>query len=84
MDIKRFRRIFDDLDDPEELVFEAEIAYLQDLLLASWEAAAGEAQAAYELWRSRRDGESYAVYRACADRADAAQDALALRARRVA
>jgi hypothetical protein len=48
-----------------------------DALLDSWHAAASEARASYAEWRRRRDAESYAAYRACADRADAAQDALA-------
>jgi hypothetical protein len=43
----------------------------------AWRAAAAEANLAYEAWRESRDAGSYAVYRAFADRADAAQDALA-------
>jgi hypothetical protein len=45
----------------------------------AWRAAAAEANMAYEAWRASRDADCYAVYRACADRADAAQDALANR-----
>lgn len=44
----------------------------------AWRAAAAEANVAYETWRASRDAGSYAVYRACADRADAAQDALTI------
>jgi hypothetical protein len=51
--------------------------YLASELRHKWRAAAAEANAAYEDWRARRDAGSYAVYRACADRADAAQHALA-------
>ncbi len=47
-------------------------------LLAEWRLAASDARAAYANWRRRRDRDSYAVYRAYADRADAAQDALAI------
>jgi hypothetical protein len=52
-----------------------------DLLLADWRAAASEAEAAYAEWCRQRDRASYAAYRACADRADAAQDALSARGR---
>ena len=45
----------------------------------AWRLAAGEARAAYAEWRRCRDGDSYAVYRACADRADAAQAVVASR-----
>jgi hypothetical protein len=45
--------------------------------LVAWRVAAGEARAAYAEWRRCRDGDSYAAYRACADRADAAQAVVA-------
>jgi hypothetical protein len=45
--------------------------------LAAWRAAADDARAAYAEWRRCRDRDSYAVYRACADRADAAQAVVA-------
>jgi hypothetical protein len=45
--------------------------------LDAWRTAEAEAVRAYEAWRSSRSAEDYAVYRACAARADAAQDALA-------
>jgi hypothetical protein len=48
-----------------------------DPLMASWLDAESDAVAAYESWRCERDPESYAVYRAYADQADAAQHALA-------
>jgi hypothetical protein len=50
-----------------------------DPLTASWLDAEADAQAAYEAWSCDRDPESYIVYRAYADQADAAQDALAAR-----
>ena len=50
--------------------------------LCAWRAAAAEANTAYDAWRASRDAGSYAVYRASADRADAAQDALAKRSSR--
>jgi hypothetical protein len=48
-----------------------------DLAITSWLEAESDAVAAYEMWAFDRDPESYAVYRAYADQADAAQDALA-------
>ena len=44
----------------------------------AWLRAESEARDAYEHWRRDPSRASYAMYRACADRADAAQDALAL------
>ena len=43
-----------------------------------------EANMAYEDWRCMASGDSYAVYRAAQDRADAAQDDLADFARQIA
>jgi hypothetical protein len=48
-----------------------------DPLMASWLDAESDATAAYESWARDGDPESYTVYRAYADQADAAQDALA-------
>jgi hypothetical protein len=41
-----------------------------------WSAARAEANLAYDLWCAKPGRESYAVYRAAEDRADAAEDAL--------
>jgi hypothetical protein len=46
--------------------------------------AQAEADLAYEAWRRQHCNESYAVYRAAQDRADAAQDDLADWVRRIA
>jgi hypothetical protein len=54
-----------------------------DLPIARWLEAESDAVAAYEMWAFHRDPESYAVYRAYADQADAAQDALAAMQARV-
>jgi hypothetical protein len=43
-----------------------------------WSAARAEANIAYDAWCSRPGGESYAVYRAAEDRADAAETELAM------
>jgi hypothetical protein len=80
---KRLRSMLDGLDDLSEFVLAGPLELVEqtgDALLADWRAAASEADAAYANWRRRRDRDSYATYRACADRADAAQDALAARA----
>ncbi len=50
---------------------------------AVWSAARAEANLAYDAWRSRGDRETYSVYRAAEDRADAAEDALAAASGRV-
>jgi hypothetical protein len=50
-------------------------------LYAVWNDARHVARQAYEHWRAHPGAEAYAVYRAAADRADAAEDALALAAR---
>jgi len=47
--------------------------------LLAWRIAASEARAAYAEWCASRDRDSYVVYRAYADRADAAQASLAAR-----
>jgi hypothetical protein len=51
--------------------------WMRDQLTDSWRAARAEAGAAYVYWSQLLTRESYAVYRAAQDRADAAQDALA-------
>jgi hypothetical protein len=55
-------------------------SWLGDELRVAWRAAHEEAVEAYRAWRGTRGGEAYAAYRAAQDRADAAQDALALSA----
>jgi hypothetical protein len=48
-----------------------------DEFFAIWSAARAEANLAYEAWCERPGADSYAVYRAAEDRADAAEHALA-------
>ena len=50
---------------------------LDDGLHGAWAIAEAEAVRAYKVWTTSRSADDYAVYRACAARADAAQDALA-------
>jgi hypothetical protein len=49
---------------------------LHDERYAIWSAARAEANLAYDAWCRIPGRESYAVYRAAEDRADAAEDAL--------
>jgi acyl-CoA reductase-like NAD-dependent aldehyde dehydrogenase len=50
-------------------------------LHAVWDAARTDARVAYEAWRAKPGAEAFAVYRAAADRVDAAEAALAAAAR---
>jgi hypothetical protein len=49
-----------------------------DLLMQDWLEAELIAVAAYRRWSRDHNPASYAIYRACADQADAAQDVLAM------
>jgi hypothetical protein len=50
-------------------------------LETTWHEATLYARSAWDHWKREQSPEAYAVYRAFADQADAAQDALAARAR---
>jgi hypothetical protein len=79
------RRELEDLlervEDTREIVIASSSrltgAELSDELYFVWDAARHEANAAYAAWRAEPGRETHAVYRAAADRADAAADALA-------
>jgi hypothetical protein len=70
--------------DSGELIIVAEAAPGDTLaeLLWVWRSARDECNAAYDGWCRSPRGIEYAIYRAAADRADAAQDALAALSRR--
>jgi hypothetical protein len=73
------KRVFQGLHDLGEYTFAGGFARADSASrpeLVAWRIAADEARAAYAEWCRRRDRESYVVYRACADRADAAQASL--------
>ena len=53
-------------------------AQRHDEQFAIWSAARAEANLAYEAWCDARGASAYAVYRAAEDRADAAEQALAV------
>ena len=52
-----------------------------DRLETTWHEATLDARSAWDHWKRERSAQAYAVYRAFADQADSAQDALAARAR---
>jgi hypothetical protein len=86
MSAKDLKELLEHLDDTHELVLgpvavpEDELPFPVEELLFCWRDAAGEATCAYQLWRERSGAAAYAVYRAAADRADAAQGALSMSA----
>lgn len=80
MTVNQLRELLDDVEDTRELIISSESSDGSDELLTVWSAAETEASDAYELWRRQHTSESYSIYRAAADRADAAQDILAQRA----
>ncbi len=49
---------------------------VRDELFVIWSAARAEANLAYDAWAERPGAETYAIYRAAEDRADAAEVAL--------
>jgi hypothetical protein len=51
-----------------------------DELIVLWSAARAEANLAYDDWCAHPGADAYAVYRAAEDRADAAEERLALSA----
>jgi hypothetical protein len=68
------------LHDSEVLVLPGPYGPDGDALAAAWKAARDEAMGAYGAWRHGATREAFAVYRAAADREDAAAAALASRA----
>jgi hypothetical protein len=78
MTVNQLHEMLGDLDDTRELVLEAPHADDDhaDPLLLAYRSAARRAAGALDAWRRRGGAEAYATYRALADQADAAQDAL--------
>ena len=75
MTVRQLHKLLRGLDDTREVVVTRR-GRDGDVLKAVWRAAQDEADEAYAQWRERRGIEPYLRYRACADRADAALDAL--------
>ena len=75
MTVRQLHNLLRGLDDTRELVVARRVD--DDVLKEVWRAAQDEADHAYAVWREHRgSGDAYLLYRAAADRADAALDAL--------
>ena len=82
MSAKDLKELLADVEDTRELVLPAvgprsRHDWRVEELYLVWSAADEEATDAYRAWRARPGRDAYLVYRAAADRADAAQVALA-------
>jgi hypothetical protein len=74
MTVRQLHNLLRGLDDTHELVISRGTS--GDVLQEVWRAAQDEADHAYAIWREVHGGDAYLLYRAAADRADAALDAL--------
>ena len=74
MTVRQLHNLLCGLDDTRELVVHRGVD--GDVLTEVWRAAEDEAIRAYAVWRELRGADAYLLYRAAADRADAALDAL--------
>jgi hypothetical protein len=74
MTVRQLHQLLRGLDDTRELVVSRMPS--GDVLHAVWRAAQEEADEAYHAWCEHRGRECYLAYRAAADRADAALDAV--------
>jgi hypothetical protein len=83
MSAKDVKELLEHLDDTHEIVVLGPVAEPEgegpEELFFCWRDAQDEAAVAYRIWCERPGAEAYVVYRAAADRADAAQDALAVK-----
>jgi hypothetical protein len=69
------KTLLDQVADTREIVLRRALTWSADY--DAWSDARDDALQAYVRWRAVPTAESYAVYRAAQDRADAAQDTLA-------
>lgn len=76
MRTQRFRNLPDRARDAQDGIADADSLRIEEIH-AGWRAACDEAEWALDAWRAAPGRSAYAVYRAAADRADAAQDELA-------
>jgi len=80
MSPERLRELLQEVPDTREIVIRPHArGDVGDELVAAWRIAHEEATRALDAWRARPGRRAWAVFRAAADRADAAQDALAAR-----
>ena len=83
MSAKDLKELLEHLDDTREIVLgpvagpDEDLPFPFEELLFCWRDAEDEAAAAYQLWRERPGADAFAVYRAAAERADAALATLA-------
>ena len=75
MSSRELKTLLDQVPDTREIVLRRARSWSADY--DAWSDARDEALQAYASWLSAPMRESYAVYRAAQDRADAAQDTLA-------
>ena len=75
MSSQELKTLLDQVADTREIVLRRPRTWSAEY--DAWSDARDEALEAYARWLSAPTGESYAVYRAAQDRADAAQDTLA-------
>ncbi|WP_445149348.1 hypothetical protein [Baekduia sp. Peel2402] len=76
MTVRQLHNLLRGLDDTREVVVRRRGGRQGDVLKEIWRGAQDEADAAYALWCELRGRDAYLAYRAAADRADAALDAL--------
>jgi hypothetical protein len=74
MTVRQLHDLLHGLEDTREVVMRRGAE--GDVLEQVWRAAQDDADEAYAGWRERTGREAYLTYRAAADRADAALDAL--------
>jgi hypothetical protein len=74
MTVRQLHNLLRGLDDTKELVVSRTPD--GDVLRDVWRAAQDEADAAYAAWQELKGLDAYLLYRAAADRADAALDAM--------
>lgn len=79
MSVDELRTLLDAVPDTREIVLRRGEGWSAER--DAWREAHDEAVDAYRRWRAGSTRTEYAAYRAAQDRADAAQDALAARAR---
>jgi hypothetical protein len=75
MTVRQLHKLLRGLDDSREMVVRRRRRGA-DVLLEVWRAAQDEADHAYAVWSDLHGTDAYLLYRAAADRADAALDAL--------
>jgi hypothetical protein len=83
MTVRQLHNLLRGVDDTRELVVKRRRGD-GNVLRDVWRAAQDEADHAYLAWRELRGLDAYLIYRAAADRADAALDALVDAARSAA